>query len=436
MTIRHKHIFLNIMPFLLLFGCGSSTEFPADDFTRVKGKAFKVDPDSRQFELLKETAFDPQTNEGRSRFIVRWTPDTEFIRVERQNNFEGLEGQRMVLVKPHEKDTAKAAADGTPTIVTLEVTVFAEGEDLSDWSVQEGEILAPFTADPDAEKFSGGVLQFDGKSMPLRLRGPRARVDIRSKTTEDEIADGFWEVGLSGHVESEGKWVARRISLKKQPDPRAGDDPDLPRILVVGDSISMNYHRAAKEALEGIANYHRIDGNGGPSDRGVVCMELWLGDYTQEGMHWDVIQFNHGLHDLKQWYDEETGQYGTHMVPVDAYQKNLEREIRIMKKTGAKLVWCTTTPVPRDSVGRWKEGTMGRQQDEDLVYNRAARELMKRHPEIAINDINTFIRESDAFDEWRKQNDVHFWDRKLQEKVGQAVAEGLKEVIRDLHDSP
>jgi hypothetical protein len=64
--------------------------------------------------------------------------------------------------------------------------------------------------------------------MPLRLRGPRARVDIRSKTTEDEIADGFWEVGLSGHVESEGKWVARRISLKKQPDPRAGDDPDLP----------------------------------------------------------------------------------------------------------------------------------------------------------------------------------------------------------------
>ena len=117
------------------------------------------------------------------------------------------------------------------------------------------------------------------------------------------------------------------------------------------------------------------------------------------------------------------------MVPIEEYKRNLEQEIRIMKKTGARLVWCPTTPVPQDSVGRWQEGTMGRQKDEDLVYNRAAREVMERHPDIVINDIHTYIRESDAFADWSQQKDVHFWDQQLQRLVGQAVAEGLKKVL-------
>ena len=68
----------------------------------------------------------------------------------------------------------------------------------------------------------------------------------------------------------------------------------------------MNYHDAAKSALKGTANYYRVEGNGGPSDRGVESLDLWLGNYTQKGFHWDVIQFNHGLHDLKQEYNPES----------------------------------------------------------------------------------------------------------------------------------
>jgi len=144
---------------------------------------------------------------------------------------------------------------------------------------------------------------------------------------------------------------------------------------------------------------------------------------------WDMIQFNHGLHDLKQTYDEETGEYGTHQVPVEQYKANLEREIRIMKKTGAKLVWCPTTPVPQDSFGRWPEGTFGRRKDEDRVYNQAALEVIRKYPEIEINDVNAYIRESEAFEQWQQQKDVHFWDQNLQKLVGEAVAQGLDELI-------
>lgn len=79
--------------------------------------------------------------------------------------------------------------------------------------------------------------------------------------------------------------------------------PELPRVLVIGDSISMNYHDAAKAALAGVADYYRNEGNAGTSENGVGNAETWLGDYRQPGRHWDVIQFNHGLHDLKQAYD-------------------------------------------------------------------------------------------------------------------------------------
>jgi acyl-CoA thioesterase-1 len=109
-------------------------------------------------------------------------------------------------------------------------------------------------------------------------------------------------------------------TAKKQPAPRATDDPKLPRVLVIGDSISMNYHEAAKSALAGAANCHRNEGNAASSANGVSNMELWLGNYREKGFHWDVIQFNHGLHDLKQPYDAATDTWGDYSVSPADYQ--------------------------------------------------------------------------------------------------------------------
>ncbi len=204
---------------------------------------------------------------------------------------------------------------------------------------------------------------------------------------------------------------------------RAMDARTLPRVLVVGDSISMNYHEAAKAALQGKAHYERVEGNGGPSDRGVSSMAQWLGDYTAAGLQWDVIQFNHGLHDLKQVYDKISGAWGTHQVALEAYKENLEEEIQIMQKTGATLIWCTTTPVPNDNAGRY-----GRRKDEDLVFNRAALEVISRYPEIQVNDLNTVVRQSDVFDTWRTGNNVHFKGQE-QTLLGQAVADAVTKAL-------
>ncbi|MFZ9937913.1 MAG: GDSL-type esterase/lipase family protein [Luteolibacter sp.] len=218
--------------------------------------------------------------------------------------------------------------------------------------------------------------------------------------------------------------VADRTGATPLPDARPSDDPKLPRVLVIGDSISMNYHDAAMAALKGVANYHRNEGNAGPSERGVLNTELWLGDFRQKGLHWDVVQFNHGLHDLKQAYDAKTDTWGAYSVPIATYQANLEKQIAILRKTGARLIFCTTTPVPNHNKGRY-----ARRKGASAEFNAAALEVMRRHPDILVTDLHAVIGASPVFDNWRKQSDVHFYQKAEQEALGQAIAAGIRKAL-------
>jgi hypothetical protein len=282
-------------------------------------------------------------------------------------------------------------------------------------------LVAWFT--PDPRQVRSGTIMIDGKTVKVSLSRRRNEIRVFSNTTSDDLGSGFWETVVRGK-ESCGKFVLDSAEIYPLPDPRTLDDPKLPRVLIVGDSISMNYHNAAKAALAGKANYYRVAGNGGPSDRGVSAMELWLGDYTQKGLHWDVIQFNHGLHDLKQAYDEKNDSWGKHQVAIEDYKKNLELEIAIMKKTGATLIWCATTPVPNNS-----RGPYARRKGEASVYNKAAMEVISKHPEILVNGLHKTISESKAMGKWRKGSDVHFWSGELQAVLGNAVGDAVTRAI-------
>ena len=83
----------------------------------------------------------------------------------------------------------------------------------------------------------------------------------------------------------------------RRPDPAFAlvtDDPKLPRVLLIGDSISIGYTLPVRELLKGKANLHRIPVNGGPTITGLEKLKGWIGDGK-----WDIIHFNWGLHDLK-----------------------------------------------------------------------------------------------------------------------------------------
>jgi lysophospholipase L1-like esterase len=149
------------------------------------------------------------------------------------------------------------------------------------------------------------------------------------------------------------------------------DDPNLPRVLLIGDSISIGYTVPVRALLKGKANVHRNAGNGGPTTNGLAHLKQWLGDSK-----WDVIHFNWGLHDLKFMPD------GKRQVDTKAYEKNLRELVQQLKATGAKLIWATTTPVP--------EGVTPPRKNEDvLAYNAIARKIMEEN-QVAVDDLYSF----------------------------------------------
>jgi lysophospholipase L1-like esterase len=159
---------------------------------------------------------------------------------------------------------------------------------------------------------------------------------------------------------------ARKVGPVKKP---ITDTPGLPRVLLIGDSISIGYTLDTRAMLKGKVNLHRIPANGGPTTRGLAELDNWLGDGK-----WDVIHFNWGLHDLKHVA-------GKRATPIEKYAANLDALVKRMRKTGAKLIFATTTPVPK--------GSNGRVAGDAKVYNAVAIKVMKAY-DIPINDLHAF----------------------------------------------
>jgi hypothetical protein len=160
---------------------------------------------------------------------------------------------------------------------------------------------------------------------------------------------------------------------KAQPNPafaKVTDVPGLPRVLLIGDSISIGYTADVRDLLKGKANVHRIPTNGGPTSNGLKHIDAWLGTSK-----WDVIHFNWGLHDLKYMGPDNQNLAdpkapGSHQqVPLRDYERNLKLLAERLKATGAVLIWRNTTPIPT--------GSAGRVPGDEVKYNEAAARVMK-----------------------------------------------------------
>lgn len=189
------------------------------------------------------------------------------------------------------------------------------------------------------------------------------------------------------------------------------DTAGWPRVLLIGDSISIGYTIPTRELLKGVANVHRIPVNGSSTDVGLKSLDAWLATGGAD-KKWDVIHFNWGLHDLKHWKDGKLDLTGPQLVPVDQYEKNLREIVARLKKTGAKLIFATTTPVP--------EGSGGRVARDEVTYNAAALRVMKTEG-VPVDDLHTFAAAKLA--EIQRPQNVHFTDAGSKALAGQVAAE-------------
>lgn len=180
----------------------------------------------------------------------------------------------------------------------------------------------------------------------------------------------------------------------------------LPKVLIIGDSISMGYTPYVRKNLKGVAVVRHHRGNAGPTLRGLEDIEKWLGRTK-----WAVIHFNWGLWDMYGWKYE-----GFDQNPK-AYEEKLDTLVTRLEKTGAHLIWATTTPAcpaAEEDSGRIIDSETENQ------YLQAALRVMRKH-NIQINDLHSLMAPVRA-QYARGNDDVHYTEEGYRIMAGQAAA--------------
>lgn len=252
-------------------------------------------------------------------------------------------------------------------------------------------------------------------SKPEPTNAKEAAAQAAKKAAQDKVAERYqawvaqlspaeqaWEVVLQKQLGGFYLPLHQRdkLSGKSNAWDFVQDDPKLPRVLLIGDSVSRGYTQPVRKALAGKMNVHRAPANCGPTSAGLKNLEVWLG----EGK-WDLIHFNFGIHDRA--------------TPAADYVKRLEEIAQRLQKTGAKVVWASTTPIPDNPAAKQTAASI-------IEKNRLAAEVMTKLG-IATNDLFGAITPQLA--KLQNPNDVHF-NGAGYEFLGGKVAEAMTAALK------
>ena len=153
------------------------------------------------------------------------------------------------------------------------------------------------------------------------------------------------------------------------------------RVLLIGDSIRMFYANEVKEQLGENYEIYAPKENCRFSSFVLNSLRFWLADFPAP----DVIHFNVGLWDTAILYHEDGCFTG-----LSEYVATMKKILRVLKSTGAKIIFATTTPVSDE---KYKfEGPMPpAHRNEDICrYNEAVLKAFEGE-EIIINDLHTLM---------------------------------------------
>ena len=158
------------------------------------------------------------------------------------------------------------------------------------------------------------------------------------------------------------EWVTITI-----PEP---EKKDLPRVLLIGDSITSNYYDAAAKDLQGKAYVVRL------ATSFFVTDPMLLNQVKSmlAAMKFDVIQFNNGLHG---WSHSE-----------DEYAQGLPVLLQTIRDGApeAKLIWANSTPMSQSNHFDQPDSRMARVK----ARNQIAQDLMTKEG-VPVDDLFTLM---------------------------------------------
>lgn len=125
----------------------------------------------------------------------------------------------------------------------------------------------------------------------------------------------------------------------------------MQNVLLLGDSIRLFYQDKVKEKLGSDYKVMSPEENCRFSYYALNSLRFWLPKFETP----DIIHWNIGLWDSAILYPEDGC-----FVPKSEYVENMKKILRELKKTGAKIIFATTTPVSDEKsifTGSYATGT-------------------------------------------------------------------------------
>jgi dienelactone hydrolase/lysophospholipase L1-like esterase len=157
---------------------------------------------------------------------------------------------------------------------------------------------------------------------------------------------------------------------------------ELPRVVLLGDSIRLGYAPLVTERLKGQAVIVSPPANGGDSRNLLENVSGWVANENPA-----VVCFNCGLHDLKHAKATRRNQ-----VDLADYEGNLRKIVAVLRKqTNAALLFVSTTPI-LDARHAGRKADFDRHEAEVLRYNEVAFRVM-REEGVPVNDLHWVVEQ-------------------------------------------
>ncbi len=185
------------------------------------------------------------------------------------------------------------------------------------------------------------------------------------------------------------------------------NETNLPRVLLIGDSITRDYYGEVEKRLAGKAFVGRLTTSRFAGDP-VLLKEI---ESVLSGAVFDVIQFNNGMHG---WQHSEAEYHNALPKVIKTIQKHAPK---------AKLVWATTTPL-RDGKAETWDTKVSYSDDRITARNELAAKAVAS-TKIPIVDLNAAVRGRPEL----HGDNVHFNGQGSQ-ILAEHVAAGIEKLLR------
>lgn len=195
------------------------------------------------------------------------------------------------------------------------------------------------------------------------------------------------------------------------------DTSEVPKVLLMGDSISKGYREYVFNSMIGKANIYFTEG--------ITTFSTHMLRYIQEfaekmsiGSNINIVYFNAGLWDVLRINGDDP------LVSINEYKRNLQKIVDRFRYIfpNSQIIFATTTPVCEERASY----DFNRLNSDIDAYNKAAYEIMNNNS-VAIHDLNKFVSDTlnNQYVDFTHYTEVGY------KAIGEEVAAYINEVLMD-----